>query len=159
MAHLFMHVPKRIERLEFLLNALITCASTFSGFILTSVAILLGMTDNKVVRKIKKKGVMGELTCIYTVSLLFSAALIIFCVFAGLNAGKTNTVASCAYMAGFVLTLSFFVSVFQSGFFLIWIISLASKEVQSMDSRPTVPRGGYRFNSVEVTGNDSARRS
>lgn len=50
-----MKIPDLVmPRLEFLLNAIISCATTVSGFIISSVAILIGATESQIMIKIKK---------------------------------------------------------------------------------------------------------
>lgn len=50
-----MKIPDLVmPRLEFLLNAIISCATTVSGFIISSVAILIGATESQIMIKIKR---------------------------------------------------------------------------------------------------------
>ena len=57
-----MKIPDLVmPRLEFLLNAIISCATTVSGFIISSVAILIGATESQIMIKIKRNGGFPEL--------------------------------------------------------------------------------------------------
>ena len=67
----------RIERLEFLLDAMITSTTTCSGFILTSVSILIGLSNTPLMKKINSTRASKELQYRYKENLLVGLALII----------------------------------------------------------------------------------
>ena len=50
----------QIHRIEFVLNAIITTTTTISGFILTSLSILLGLNNHPILEDIKKKTIDGR---------------------------------------------------------------------------------------------------
>ena len=75
----------RIERLEFLLNAMITSTTTCSGFILTSVSILIGLSNTPLMKKINSTRASKELQYRYKENLLVGLALIIVSVLIGTN--------------------------------------------------------------------------
>lgn len=75
----------RIERLEFLLDAMITSTTTCSGFILTSVSILIGLSNTPLMKKINSTRASKELQYRYKENLLVGLALIIVSVLIGTN--------------------------------------------------------------------------
>ena len=65
-------------RLEFLLNTIISCSATISGFILASVTILVGATSSEIMKEIKKHGAHKELRWRYTEALILGLLVIFF---------------------------------------------------------------------------------
>lgn len=126
--------PQTIERIEFLLNALITFASTFLGFILTALSILLALPDSRVMAHIGKEHCMPELLCRFAVALLLGAALIALCLAAGIDIVDTTVPSSWGY-AGVALFSAFLFSVLQVGFYMLTIINVSYREKAEKKNR------------------------
>ena len=88
-----MKIPDLVmPRLEFLLNAIISCATTVSGFIISSVAILIGATESQIMIKIKRNGGFPELKIRYTETLVVGLFVVAYFVFLGAAVEATNQV-------------------------------------------------------------------
>ena len=67
----------KIDRLEFLLNAIITSATACSGFILASVSILVSLSNTPLMKKINSTDAKKELQYRYKENLVAGLVLII----------------------------------------------------------------------------------
>ena len=67
-----------LPRLEFLLDTIISCSSTISGFILASVTILVGATSSEIMKKIRKHGALTELRWRYTEALILGLVVLFY---------------------------------------------------------------------------------
>ena len=86
-----MKIPDLVmPRLEFLLNAIISCATTVSGFIISSVAILIGATESQIMIKIKRNGGFPELKIRYAETLVVGLFVVAYFVFLGAAVEATN---------------------------------------------------------------------
>ena len=63
---------------EFLLNSIITSATTISGFILAAVTILVGATSSAIMKDIRNEGGLQELRWRYTETLILALIVIVF---------------------------------------------------------------------------------
>ena len=68
-----------VPRTDFILNASITCATTFSGFTLAVVSILLSFSRSALLDYLREKGGIQELIFRYTFSLVLGLIYIMFC--------------------------------------------------------------------------------
>lgn len=132
---------------EFVLNSLITCAATFSGFTLTIVSILAGFLSSPLMQYIIKNGGMTELRVRYTSSLLLGVILIVFCIIVGGTANDKNEFARFVIATGSTLSLSYLFSMLSSGWYLLQAIANAPRtdNLQQGDGKPQVPEGKYRL--------------
>ena len=67
-----------LPRVEFILNAVISCATTISGFVITSVSILIGATSSEIMKEIKAQGGFTELQIRYTEALILGIITIVY---------------------------------------------------------------------------------
>lgn len=137
--------PLKIERIEFVLNALITCAATFSGFTLAIIAILAGFTNSVIVKSLVGKGSMKEMCVRYCVSLLWGITLIICCIVYGCCIDSENTIDLWILVSGSSIALTYFVSFINSGWYLLRTITLAIDPPIQIDNTPSAPSDGYRI--------------
>ena len=116
----------KIERLEFLLNAMITSATTCSGFILTSVSILIGLSNTPLMKKINSTGASKELQYRYKENLLVGLALIIVSVLIGTNTEDKVIPAFVFYSYVWIIG-AYLISTITACWHLLSIIDLAPK--------------------------------
>lgn len=134
-------------RLEFVLNALITCAVTFSGIILTSVSILIGFSSSPLMKHIRVTGGLKELRVRYTESLVLGLIIIIFCIAIGANTDITNHISFKWSVIGVGLIVTYGASMFSTGFYLLGVIGLLPAESPIITrNTPSTPRGDFRVN-------------
>lgn len=110
-----------IFRIEFILNAIITSVTTISGFILTSISILLGLTT-PLMRRIRATENFKELSSKYTVSLVLGMVTVILSITLGGMVPEDNLIPwSWMGLMGGIL-VSYLLSISISGYYLLNII-------------------------------------
>ena len=134
-----------IFRIDFVMNAIITCVTTLAGFILTSISIIIGMSASPIMQDIRKKGGLSELVMTYSEDLGLSLVMIIVFIFLGANIGEDNVIsARWIVICASVLT-SYICSMIITVFYLLRIIAkIPSNPIISSDKIPTVPPGEFR---------------
>lgn len=133
-----------IPRLEFLLNTIISCSATISGFILASVTILVGATSSEIMKEIKKHGAHKELRWRYTETLILGLVVIIYFSVLGAITGKCNCVNNVLISISAGILISYCCSVISTCYYLLSIIGLISEDKQSPNNTPSVPNGQFR---------------
>lgn len=131
-------------RLEFLLNTIISCSATISGFILASVTILVGATSSEIMKKIKKKGALPELRWRYTEALILGLVVILYFTFLGAIVDDTDCVEKIFLSLSAGLLVAYVCSVISTCYYLLSIIGLINDEGPTVDNAPSVPRGKFR---------------
>ena len=131
-------------RLEFLLNTIISCSATISGFILASVTILVGATSSEIMKKIRKKGALPELRWRYTEALILGLVVIFFFTFLGAIVDDTDCVEKIYLSLSAGLLVAYVCSVISTCYYLLSIIGLINEEAPSVDHTPSVPNGDFR---------------
>lgn len=122
------------SRMEFVLNAVMSCTATISGFILTSISVLLGLSSSQLMNNIRKDGSFKELSYRYIESLVTGFLVIVFCILMGTLIGQENRVAYgwIAMLIG--ILFSYLFSIFSSGYYLLTIITIGAS-VPEIDSQ------------------------
>ena len=131
-------------RLEFLLNTIISCSATISGFILASVTILVGATSSEIMKKIRKKGALPELRWRYTEALILGLVVIFFFTFLGAIVDDTDCVEKIYLSLSTGLLVAYVCSVISTCYYLLSIIGLINEETPTVDNTPSVPTGEFR---------------
>lgn len=135
-----------IYRFEFIINTIITCSATFSGFILTSVSVLIGLSNSPLMKHLRTTGSIVELQVRYTEALILGIALIIFCVVLGGCTGQSNIIGFWWAMSGICLTVAYLVSVVVSGYYMLRIIGqVPGKTPPKVNEKPSLPSGEFRL--------------
>ena len=138
----------QIHRIEFVLNAIITTTTTISGFILTSLSILLGLNSHPIVGKIKKKQLMGELVWRYAESFLIGLIIIIGCILQGATLEEDTAIlfVSEKWIKGGVCVLMWYLAgLFFLCKYLLGILKYTPSNDVAVDNTPGEPRGNYRI--------------
>lgn len=130
--------------LEFLLNTIISCSATISGFILASVTILVGATSSEIMKRIRKHGALQELRWRYTEALILGLVVIFFFTFLGAVVDKTNHVERVYLSLSAGLLVAYVCSVISTCYYLLSIIGLINEEAPTVDNTPSVPGGKFR---------------
>ena len=131
-------------RLEFLLNTIISCSATISGFILASVTILVGATSSEIMKRIRKHGALPELRWRYTEALILGLVVIFFFTFLGAIVDDTDCVEKIYLSLSTGLLVSYVCSVISTCYYLLSIIGLINEEAPTIDKIPSTPSGKYR---------------
>ena len=131
-------------RLEFLLNTIISCAATISGFILASVTILVGATSSEIMKRIRKHGALPELRWRYTEALILGLVVIFFFTFLGAVVDDTDCVEKIYLSLSAGLLVSYVCSVVSTCYYLLSIIGLINEDAPTVDNTPSVPTGEFR---------------
>lgn len=132
-------------RIDFALSGLLTCASTFSGFLLSAVSILYGFSRSVLLQYLNKKGGMKELIVICTVALITGIILIIMSIVYGCILDESQIIRKIWVIGIGDMTILFFTNLVMSGYYLLKTISLASKRIVFEDEDKTKPKGEYRI--------------
>lgn len=134
-----------IYRIEFVMNAIITCVTTLAGFILTSLSIIIGMSSSPIMKKIQDEGGMPELVWIYSESLAMSLIVIVLFVLLGANVGEDNLVNSNWGIISAGTLVAYICSVIVTSVYLLMIISrIPSNRFINTTNKPTTPPGKFR---------------
>lgn len=141
----FLRTDCYIYRLDFVLTAIITCAATISGFILTSISILVGLSSSPVMKYIRSHGAFTELQFRYTESLLLGIVLIIFCIVLGGKTDDTNLISSLWSVISLGLLVTYLVSITTTGYFLLFVIAKLSDNPIRATSEASIPEGNFRI--------------
>lgn len=135
-----------IAKLDFILNALISCAATFSGFTLTIVSIMVGFLSSSIMQFIIKHGGFKELSLRYIGSILLGMGLIIYCIVVGGSTTDSNQLSRGIVSVGAFVSLMYFYSLLSSGWYMLRIIAqVADPQIQQGDRKPHVPKGKNRI--------------
>lgn len=133
-----------VPKLEFVLNAIITCSSTISGFILTSVTVLAGASSSEIMKRIKKHNALPELRWRYTETLFLGLVVIIFFIFLGAIVDESNCVEKLYLTLSAGLLVAYICSVISTCYYLLSIIGLINANSPTVDETPVVPEGSFR---------------
>lgn len=136
----------RFERLEFLLNAVITCSATFSGFILTSISILIGASTSSIMKKIGKGAALLELQCCYTFALLLGVVTIFYFSYLGAVVDCSNLLTKPQMMFSAGILGAYIVSVLSTSYYLLAIVGHIPKKDDLIQGGSSAPDGEYRVN-------------
>ena len=135
--------PMYICRFEFILNAAISIAATFSGFILTSLSIMVTLSETKLMKAINKGHAKSELYFRVAENITVAIALIVLFLAAGAIVNDTNHIPRLAFFFGLIILSYYFLSLLTSCYYLLSIISFCS-DSDDTNSTPSSPRGKYR---------------
>ena len=133
-------------RFEFLLNSIITSATTISGFILAAVTILVGSTSSAIMKDIRKEGGLQELRWRYTETLILALVVIVFFTVLGtIVETETNSISApwLSFSAGLLVT--YLSSTISTCYYLLAIIGRVYYEAPSEDDTPSSPKGPFRI--------------
>lgn len=135
----------KIVRLEFVLNSLITFSTTISGFIMASLSILIGMSDNPLIMKIRKDNLIGEVKWRFSETVISGLALIIICVVLGGIAPEDSTISGNWIKAICCIVTWYFLSVITTCYYLIGILAgTVTGKKHKLDNNPSEPKGEFR---------------
>lgn len=135
-----------IPRFEFLLNSIITSATTISGFILAAVTILVGTTSSAIMKAIRNKGGLQELRWRYTETLVLALIVIVFFTIQGAVVEAENnsmTISWVSFSAG--LLVAYLSSTISTCYYLLAIIGRLYYEAPEEDDTPSSPEGPFRM--------------
>ena len=132
---------------EFLLNSIITSATTISGFILAAVTILVGATSSAIMKDIRNEGGLQELRWRYTETLILALIVIVFFTILGGIVDEKNimTLPMLSNSAG--LIVAYLSSTISTCYYLLAIIGRMYYEAPEMDATPSSPEGLFRIGS------------
>lgn len=131
-----------LPRVEFILNAVISCATTISGFVITSVSILIGATSSEIMKEIKAQGGFTELQIRYTEALILGIITIVYFIFLGATLDETACICRLFISVSAGILVAYGYSVISAGYYLLSIIGLLNK-IKSTVTTPSVPSGEF----------------
>lgn len=131
-----------LPRVEFILNAVISCATTISGFAITSVSILIGATSSEIMKEIKAQGGFTELQIRYTEALILGIITIVYFIFLGATLDETACICRLFISVSAGILVAYGYSVISAGYYLLSIIGLLNK-IKSTVTTPSVPSGEF----------------
>lgn len=145
LAFFFGGIPAlQLQRIDFLLNAIITCAATFSGFILTSVSILVGANTSAIMKKIREEDAFQELSWRYSEALVLGIVVILFFTALGAIIDESGNLCRCAVCLSAGILAAYLCSIFSAGYYLLSIICKINKVQPAVEQSPSVPEGEFR---------------
>lgn len=140
-----------IPRIEFVLDAIITCASTLVGFILTSLSIIFGLVNTELFKTIYKTNAKYELNLRYIETMVVGIGLIISCIVTGANTNQCQVVPFVWLIITVFFTVFFLIGFGFNCYSLIQIILYAPISNDVMDSmKPSRPEGPFRLENSTI---------
>ena len=139
---LFLSIKKEVEifNIEFLLNSSITCAATFTGFVLTSISILLGLGSCSIMCALREGSGFSELKVLYSTNLILGFTVILFSAVTGASISFEKCIPKTILCVGAGLFCSYLSSLLITGFVLLKLMNLAPKERNAeTDLKPSSP--------------------
>lgn len=134
-----------ICKVDFVLNAIITCVVTLAGFILTSISIIIGMSGSPIMEKISKDGGLPELVARYSTTMILSLLLIVTFISLGATIGKDNVINRNGIIIGAGILTAYFISLVYTCYYLLRIISkIPDKSSVETVLEPSSPQGDFR---------------
>ena len=133
-----------IPRIDFILEAILTCTATFSGFTLTIISILLNFSKSTIITYLNKNDGIKELRIRYTWSLLLGMFLILVCLFIGGMVDTNNSLPKWQIMLGSITAIAYFYNLVSSGRYLLKTIALATSPPPQITNEVSNPTGQYR---------------
>lgn len=136
--------PVEIPRIEFVLNSIITCASTLIGFILTSLSIIFGLVNTALLKAIYSTQGRYELNVRYMETTIIGTALIIACIITGAKTPESTVVPFKWFAGTFFLAALFVISFATTCYYLMRII-LYAPVTDNDTNKPSTPEGDFRI--------------
>lgn len=133
------------NRLEFLLSSIITFASTFSGFMLTAVTVIIGYAKTDIMQTIYNSNAKRELTFRYVESITCGILLIVLCAIVGEITPQSGLVSRKFLSVGVGVILYYLCSLFTTGYYLVSVISLSANLGKQRDNNPYRPASGFNI--------------
>lgn len=136
----------KIQRIEFVLNAIITCSSTLVGFMLTSLSIIFGLVNTALLRTIYKTNARYELNIRYVETMLIGVILIIACIITGAMTNCDLIVPFLPLIFTIFFAILFLIGFIFNGINLVEIIMYApTTDEQFKRDKPSTPKGEFRI--------------
>lgn len=136
----------KIDRLEFLLNAIITSATACSGFILASVSILVSLSNTPLMKKINSTDAKKELQYRYKENLVAGLVLIIVSIIIGTNTGEEQAVLAIGFYPYMGIIGFYLISTVRTCKQLLFIIDYGPEsEKYGTKKKSGAPKGEYRI--------------
>lgn len=131
-----------INRIEFVLNSLITVATTLLGFIVTAVSILIGMSTNPVISEIRKNNLLGEIKWHFIETILLGLGLIVIAIVLG-GMAPTPAIISEKWSKLAICAIGwFFVSFTSTCFYLVGVlVGTVDGNKNTIHEKPSAPNG------------------
>ena len=146
-----------IPDIKFLANTIINCTVAFSGFVLTSISILIGLNATPIMKRIRQNGNIQELICYLVEPLVFGAMLIILGIYLGEKyATCAGTNVDTAKLNGCLMPynefmllggtgIAYIISLVLVFYFVLKILSASSVSKETDNKEPSVPTGKFRI--------------
>lgn len=136
---------KSFNRVEFILASIITFASTFSGFILTAVTVLLGYGKTHVMKAVNSSKAKNELSFRYCESILCGLILIITCMIIGELIPQNNVISRMYLCIGVGILAYYVASLISTGYYLVSLIAVSSDEDNRSEAQEYIPQNGFNI--------------
>lgn len=133
-----------IPKIDTILNAIIACV-VILACILTSVFIILNMSESQIMKKIRKDGGLPELIARYTTTMVLSLLLIIIFIIIGAIIKDDNIVTRNCILISSGILFSYLFSLISTCYYLFKIIALIpdNNNIEVIEE-PNVPKGEFR---------------
>ena len=144
---LFINPDLEIHRFEFVLNAVITTSTTISGFILTSLSIIFGLSRNTAFKAIKDNHLVGELIWLFTESLSMGLVVIVYCVVLGSVFPEDLqfiAITSIWFKVGVCIVFWHLTGVILLCRYVLGLLSYDPDATVVVDNTPQIPKGSFR---------------
>lgn len=130
-------------RLEFLLDTIISCSTTISGFILAAVAILVGASSSQIMQDITQKA-LPELRWRYSETLILGLVVMVYFSCMGVFTNKCNCVNKLPLSLSAGLLVAYIYSVVITCYFLLAIVGKINERKAVVQGEPSSPEGDFR---------------
>lgn len=136
------------NRFEFLLNSIITSATTIAGFVLAAVTILVGAANSAIMKTIKNEGGLEELRWRYIETLILAlAVVVIFTILGGVVEPENNSVPLSWLSLCAGILVAYLSSTISTCYYLLAIIGKLYDDDSDAGANPSSPEGHFRIGS------------
>lgn len=135
----------KIIQLEFVLNSLISFSTTISGFIMATLSILIGMSNNPLIVEIRKNNLIGEIKWRFSETIISGLALIAICIVFGAITPEDLIIPGNWIEAICCIVSWYFLSVITTCYYLVGILAgTVTGKKNKLDKNPSEPEGEFR---------------
>ncbi len=129
-----------VNRLEFILNSVITFSVTYIGFVITSITILIGFSKKSIFKILNKNNYTDLIVEYFMTSIIIGTMLVILSFCLGLSVGPQNLVSKFQALLFVWLFLSFLLCLIRIASFMMKIFKILQMDLDEKKETVAQPK-------------------